>query len=209
MKTRLLITALLISLLGVSEAQAQSWRPFVGAGISPLHFSAQNDFSPKWTPYMLQASLRKRKNSLHLNFHNGGRYQKEEFSFTHTIYELAYTFHPMGKISDGQLSPYVGLAANYLQTRFTTQGYPGITAYGLKIEKDNSFGGSLLAGVEYPLGNILAGLQARYNKNSKAQFIAGGFSPQNLITDRFSVMITAAIPLNIKTKYAQNACPEF
>lgn len=188
---------------------AQRWHAAIGAGLNPLHFSAQNDFKSKGIPVSLFINSRKRNSQISLGFTSQGRYQKDEFSFTHQILNLSFSQFLINRNSQNIVFPYVGVGANILQTKFTTQGYPGITAYTLKVERDKGVGGSIFAGIEAPIGKVLLNLQVRYDQNQNAQFIAGGFAMQKLYTSRTSLLVGAAIPLNIKSKHAQNACPEF
>lgn len=209
MKNRLKIITLILLSVFPFAGVAQHWQPYAGLGLGVLSLPGQNDFKTKTPVYMLQLAARRSRIGIQVNYHTGGRYQKNEFSFRLNSCELAFTFHPMGKPVSHRINPYLGIAGSFVISKFTTEGYPGITDYMLKIEKDKGPGVSLLAGAEFPVGRILTGLQLRYDKNAKAQFIAGGFSPQDLITDRFNLLITAAIPLHIKTRGSQNACPEF
>lgn len=214
MKTKALYTILLeaLFLFGSIATFAQSPRLYVNAGFSPLHKTAQNDFSSRKIPYQLGLKTIKRHLVADLDYQRGGIYQKENFSFKSSYIALGISYLLKPAMRPANINPFAGFAISYNYHQFTTEGYPGISSYEYKIEKDAGPGVSALLGFYYPLNNLILGLNSEFSKGSKASFLAGGFSEQELITDRFKLNITAAIPLNFITKKLRNAqldCPEY
>ncbi len=209
----LLLLFLTVNLvLNQNQGFSQNTKVFIKTGFSPLHRSGQSDFISKKMPFQVGFQAVKGHLGFDLTYETGGQYRKENFSFNHSLYSLGVNYLLKSYFEDQVLNPYVGVSLNLINTKFTTEGYPGITSYTHKIEKDKGLGGSAFAGVYYPFKSILLGLNTQFSKNPPARFLAGGFSKKALITDFFKLNITASIPFKLRTKTsrrAQNACPEY
>lgn len=197
---------LLLSIATSGSAQRQAL--FLGVGASPLHGSIQNDFSNRSLPIRGFLTYKLGHVALEASYEENSGYEKDRFSFTNSTPSLSLLFFTKKKLQEKQLYPYLKTGINYKTTSFTTEGYPGITGYELKIEKDQSIGLGVGAGTKYLVNNFLLGIEAHFSKNQEAQFLAGGFTPQNLNTDHFTFELNIAIPIKTIGKRASlTACP--
>ena len=185
---------------------------YVGGGISPLHKSAQSDFQNLSRPYDVFLGYQRGNLGIRADYRWNGQYQKENFSFALRSYELSLTYSLKELLRQAKLDPYMRIGASKWRNDFTTEGYPGITDYELKIETHKGYGVIAAIGASYPVRNFAFGIEAQYSKNGNAQFIAGGFEPQNLLSDQ--MMLTAfaryRLPFRISSSGGIDIeCPSF
>lgn len=184
----------------------------IGGGVAPLHKSGQSDFSPLSMPYDAYIMYQRGNIGLRVDYNWKGAYQKENFSFTNSAYEVSLTYSLKEQLRFEHINPYIRIGGSKWKTIFTTEGYPGITDYELKIEEDKGYGFIGALGVSYPYKSFAFGLEAQYAKNGTSQFIAGGFDPQPLLSDQFRLMLTAQyrLPITISSsKGFSITCPKF
>lgn len=187
---------------------AQSKALFIGIGASPLHGSIQSDFTNMSVPVRGFLAYKLGHVALEASYEENSGYDKDRFSFTNITPALSLLFFAKKNLQEKHFYPYLKTGINYKTTSFTTEGYPGITGYELKVEKDQSIGFGLGAGAKYLINKFLLGVETHYSKNQAAQFLAGGFTPQNLNTDHFTFELNITIPIKTIGKRASlTACP--
>lgn len=195
-----------------SNSFAQYHQIIIGGGIAPLHKSGQSDFSPLTMPYDTYIMYQRGNIGLRVDYNWNGAYQKENFSFTNSAYEISLTYSLKEQFRLTKFNPYFRLGGSKWKTIFTTEGYPGITDYELKIEEDQGYGFVGALGITYPYRSFAFGIEAQYAKNGTSQFIAGGFDPQPLLSDQFRLMFTAQYRLPITISSSKGfaiTCPKF
>jgi len=141
-----------------------------------------------------------------------GAYQKERFSFENNAIELSIFYDFRALLQLPGIHPYVRIGAARWTSTFTTQGYPGITAYEFKIEKYTGIGPVAALGTTYDIGNLSVGIEGQFAKYGNAQFIAGGFEPRALVVDQLRLMVTANYSFPISSNHNSGfivACPKF
>ena len=173
--------------------------------------SKQSDFTPEGVSYNIFSSYRQGNFSLRADYLWSSNYRKENFSFSTQDYELSLVYSLRTLFNTSNINPYVRLGAVRWQTNFTTEGYPGITDYQLKVEEYTGYGAIGSIGAQYLISNIALGLEVDYTMRGSAQFIAGGFDPQPLAQDELRVKLTASysFPLRPGQSFASILCPKF
>lgn len=212
MKTLYILFLILSSGILTMPIHAQSQQLIIGGGISPVHRSIQSDFSPIQMPYDIHFQYQRGPFGLRAGYTWNGTYQKENFSFTTQALELSFVYVDRTLLQSLGLITYARLGISKWQTQLTTEGYPGITDYTLKIEEDQGFGPLGAIGIQYPIKNLRIGIEGQYLRNSQAQFVAGGFDPQPLETGQVRVMITAQyrLPITFSSPKGYGVlCPKF
>ncbi len=203
----LLLASLFLSIISCLGQQQSIW---VGGGIAPIHTSAQSDFQSFKMPYDLFAQYQRRNIGVRLDHQWHGEYIKENFSANIKSLELSLTYNISSLLKSSNLRGELRIGAAAWETTFTTEGYPGITDYVLKIEDDRGIGVVGAAGLFYDLSFCLLGVELQYAKHGTAQFIAGGFEPQPFLSDQIRVMLTAKYQLPIFNSWgATIPCPQF
>jgi len=99
----------------------------IGAAISPLHQSVQQDFSADRMPYDAFVGIQRGPLGIRANYNWNGTYLKEGFSYTTTCIELSFLYFNDRLFENLGLTTYARAGVSRWQTDFTTQGYPGIT----------------------------------------------------------------------------------
>jgi len=207
---RIVLMLFFITVISVST-DAQYRRLMVGGGIAPLHQPGQTDFSSVDMPYAVHAAFFQGNIGVRLDYNWHGSYEKERFSTTKTSMELSLQYSLRQKFKLSTIDPYVRLGLAKWSTVLTTEGYPGINDYEFKIEEDSGFGPVGAIGGRYMWRQASIGLEVQYAKHGTAQFIAGGFDPQPLVTDQLRLMVTAAYTFSV-TSDARGGivyCPSF
>ena len=202
----------LISLISYSPAFTQSSQLIIGGGIAPIHQSIQSDFSALNMPYDIHLQYQLGPFGIRADYSWNATYQKENFSFTTTTTELSLVYVDQKLLRPLNMLTYARVGISRWQTRFSTEGYPGITDYTLKVEEDSGFGPVGAIGILFPIKNLRLGIEGQYIRNSQAQFIAGGFDPQPLETGQVRLMVTAQYRLPItfsSPKGFSVLCPKF
>ena len=200
-------------MLGMNNSLCGQYQQvIIGAGVAPLHYSGQSDF--KSNSIARDAFIQFQQGNLGLRFDYAweGFYVKENFSvdISHIEGSLVYNLKEALKLTS--FNPYVRIGVTKWKNDFTTEGYPGITDYELKIEQDKGFGISAGAGISYPVSSIALGIEAHYSKNGTSQFIAGGFEPRPFLSDQFRFLITVqySIPIRLHSPRGFSiVCPKF
>lgn len=211
-KFRSKIILFMLFMTGWSYINAQSKQLYVGAGLAPIHYSGQADFNPFKMPMEGFIGYKQNSLGLRLNYNWQAAYQKDRFSFSNSYFSTTITYNLSTLMGLTIISPYLRAGFSSWKTEFTTEGYPGIEDYELKIEQDKGIGIISAIGITYPIRDYALGLEFQYAKNGNSQFIAGGFEPQNLLSDNMSVMLIAQYNfiLNKNSIYGQVAsCPKF
>lgn len=202
------IFVLLLLIAPTLYSQGQEAQLLIGGGIAPIHRTLQSDFSNKDIPLRAFLECKVTKVAVQVAFFQNAAYIKDNFSFKHSGPSLSLLYYFKNSFSSKSLVPYLRIGGNYKTTRFTTEGYPGISSYEFKIETDNSIGMDAAAGFKYPLGKFFMGLELIYSKNSNSNFIAGGFTPQALNADHYLAEISFSIPIKIAgKKRLATSCP--
>lgn len=204
---------ILTCLLGCSiSLSAQYQQISIGAGLSPLHQSKQNDFAPTQMPYDIFLHYQRGNMGVRVDYNWNPLYVKENFSFTHRQYELSLTYSFRELLRLRKFNPYVRAGVTKWQTEFTTEGYPGIVDYDFKIEQDKGYGMTGAVGVNYPYRQFAFGIEGQFSVNGNSQFIAGGFDPQPLSSDHYRMMVYVQyrLPITISPKHGiAVTCPTF
>lgn len=209
-KSRITILLLAFLFISITLSQGQQRSLWVGAGISPMHTSAQSDFQAFQMPYSLLIQYQRGKMGVRLDHQWHGEYIKENFSANLKSAELSLTYDISSLLNVSNIRGEIRMGAAAWETVFTTEGYPGITDYVLKIEEDRGIGLVAGAGIYYDLSFCLLGVELQYAKHGTAQFIAGGFEPQPFLSDQIRVMVTAKYQLPIFNSWgATIPCPQF
>lgn len=198
-------------IIGAENLTAQYRAVSIGGAVSPVHMSKQSDFTPDGISYSIFSSYRQGNFSLRADYLWSSNYRKENFSFSTQDYELSLVYSLRTLLNTPNINPYVRLGAVRWQTNFTTEGYPGITDYQLKVEEYTGYGAVGSIGAQYLISNIALGLEVDYTMRGSAQFIAGGFDPQPLAQDELRVKLTASysFPLRPGQSFASILCPKF
>lgn len=206
-----LIGVFSIIVLSTTTSSAQFRAVSLGGAVSPLHMSKQSDFASEGISYNLFAAYRQGNLALRADYLWSSNYRKENFSFSTRDYELSLVYSLRSLFNTPKINPYVRLGAARWQTNFTTEGYPGITDYELKVEEYSGYGAVGSVGAQYLISNIAIGLEVDYAYRGSAQFIAGGFDPQPLAQDELRLKLTATytIPLRPGQSFASILCPKF
>lgn len=207
-----LLILLSIVCASYSTSFGQFHQIIIGGGVAPLHKSGQSDFAILKMPYDTYIMYQRGNLGLRIDYNWNSTYQKENFSFTTNAYEVSLTYSLKEQFRLTKLNPYVRLGGSKWKTVFTTEGYPGITDYELKIEEDQGYGLVGALGITYPYKSFAFGIEAQYAKNGTSQFIAGGFDPQPLLSDQFRLMFTAQYRLPITISSSKGfaiTCPKF
>lgn len=210
--TKKILLALFSLMLLNNCATAQSGSIDIGGGIAPLHYAAQSDFSPAQHPYDVFIMYNLRKVGLRLDYTWHSQYRKENFSFTNQTLELSVVYSLRELLQTKRIDPFIRGGITRWRTDFTTEGYPGITDYVLKVETGQGYGAILSGGANYPYKNFAFGMELQYARLGTSGFIAGGFEPQPLLSDHLRVMITAQyrLPITFSSPRGQAvACPTF
>ena len=198
-------------IISTETLSAQYRAVSIGGAFSPIHMSKQSDFTPEGLSYSIFSSYRQGNFSLRADYLWSSNYKKENFSFSTRDYELSIVYSLRSLFNTADINPYVRLGAVRWQTYFTTEGYPGIADYQLKVEQYTGYGAVGSIGVQYLISNIAVGLESDYTIRGSAQFIAGGFDPRPLAQDELRVKLTAsyAFPLRPGQSFASILCPKF
>lgn len=203
-----IITSVCILVFVEFQCFGQNRTLIIGAGISPVHRTVQNDFKNFSPPIRGFIGYKLGHVVFEFSYNENAGYAKDRFSFTHKGPSFSLAYFVKKRLETSKINPYIRLGLNYKNTLFTTEGYPGITGYEHKIEKDKSLGLELAAGAKYPLHKLIFGIEALYAKNSPSNFLAGGFSPQPINSDHFLIEINLAIPINLSShRRLSTACP--
>lgn len=185
----------------------------IGAGVVPLHASGQSDFKAQQSPIDVFALYEKGNLGIRMDYHQTSSYNKDRFSFTQSAFEVSIQYSLQRLLNIYNYEPYLRLGATQWSSDFTTEGYPGIQDYELKIENDSGYGIIAAAGVVYHLSSSIGfGLEGQYALNGNAQFIAGGFDPSPLAVDQARLMasIQYTFPGTTSKSSKQKAnCPKF
>ena len=207
--SKLWILFFLVLMTSTSYAQQ---RIIIGAGISPIHQPIQSDFNPFQMPLSVYGGYQKGDIGIRFDYVWKGAYKKERFSFENKAIELSLYYDFRAKLKLPGIHPYVRAGVAKWSTTFTTEGYPGITAYDLKVEQDNGIGAIAAIGTTYDIGNLSIGIEGQYAKYGKAKFIAGGFEARDLVVDQMRLMVTANYSFPISSSRKSGfivACPKF
>lgn len=185
---KLCLITLSLIVIAISSVKAQI---SIGAGLIPVHASAQSDFTADQSPIDVFALYQRGSIGLRVDYHQTSSYIKDRFSFKQSGIEVSLQYGLQQLLNLNRLDPYLRLGAANWQSDFTTEGYPGIQDYELKVESDKGFGFIAAAGIQYDITpSIAIGLEGQYAKNGNAQFIAGGFDPQPLLVDQIRMMVS-------------------
>ena len=212
MKTHCLVFLIIAALFELDSINAQSHQLLIGGGISPIHKSIQSDFLSSQMPYNVHLQYQRGAIGLRAGYSWNGLYQKENFSFTTKTTELSLVYVDNKILRSLNLIGYARIGISKWQTQFTTEGYPGISDYTLKVEEDQGYGPLGGIGFQYPIKGFRIGIEGQYLRNGQAQFIAGGFDPQPLETGQIRLMITAQyrLPITFSSPKGYGVlCPKF
>jgi len=162
----------------------------IGAGYVPVHQSGQTDFASDQSPIDVFALYERGSIGIRIDFNQTSSYVKDRFSFKQSALEASLQYSLQGVLGLSRLDPYLRAGVSSWTSDFTTEGYPGIQDYELKVETDSGIGAIGALGVQYEtLTNLSFGIEAQFAMNGNAQFIAGGFDPQPLAVDQIRLMI--------------------
>lgn len=183
----------------------------IGGAVSPLHQSRQSDFAQEGLTYNVNASIRQGNLGLRVDHLWRSNYRKENFSFSTKDIELSIFYSLKSLFNMPRVNPYIRIGVAKWSTSFTTEGYPGIVDYELKVEKDSGFGAIASIGAQYLISNVAIGLEVDYSKRGSGQFIAGGFDPQPLALDEVRLKLTATyyFHLGARKSFSSVLCPNF
>lgn len=188
----------------------------IGAGYIPVHASGQSDFTADQSPIDVFAIYQRGSLGLRLDYNQTSSYIKDRFSFKQTGIELSLQYSLQKTFGLYNFDPYVRAGVSSWGSDFTTEGYPGIQDYELKVESDSGLGAIAAIGMQYYFtSNVAFGFEAQYAKNGNAQFIAGGFDPQPLSLDQIRFMIVGKYTLFGSNESARGSsgkdvdCPKF
>jgi len=113
---RSIISILILAYSLTSSAQYQ--QIIIGVGISPLHKSVQSDFAPSQMPYDLFLQYQRGNVGFRVDYNWNPLYVKENFSFTHSQYEVSLTYSLKELFRLSKFNPYVRAGATKWQTDF-------------------------------------------------------------------------------------------
>ena len=205
------IFTLLFTYLTVCYLNGQDISFRLGGGISPYHDSGQSDFTPSERPLKFIAMATYGKLGLHLGLHGSGVYTKENFTHRLNSWDSGIAFFPIPESLAGNFDFYIYSGITRWDGSLTTQGYPGINDYELKIENDSNWGVHAGIGLGYHISSFTIGTEVQLDKNSPAQYIAGGFVPQPISSDLFRVSVVATYRLKLtdRPSFTDIICPSF
>jgi len=182
---KLIAVALFIGMTTSAIAQLS-----IGAGYVPVHQSGQVDFTPDQSPIDVFALYERGSLGIRVDFNQTSSYIKDRFSFKQSALEASLQYSLQRVLGLNRIDPYLRAGVSSWTSDFTTDGYPGIQDYELKVETDSGIGAIASVGIQYAARpNISFGIEAQYAMNGDAQFIAGGFDPQPLAVDQVRLMI--------------------
>jgi len=168
----------------------------VGAGYIPVHVSGQADFTAEQSPIDVFALYQRGSLGLRVDYNQTSSYVKDRFSFQQSAIEVSLQFSFRQLLDLNKIDPYVRAGVSNWSSDFTTEGYPGIQDYELKVESDAGLGAIAALGMQYYIApQVSLGIEAQYAKNGNAQFIAGGFDPQPLAVDQIRLMVVGKYTL--------------
>lgn len=180
----------LLLLLGILFMATLSAQFSIGAGYIPVHASGQSDFASDQSPIDVFAIYDRGGLGLRVDYHQTSSYVKDRFSFKQSGVELSLQYSLQNTLGLNNIDSYLRAGLSSWSSEFTTQGYPGIQDYELKVESDTGLGAIAAIGMQYYVtSNVALGVEAQYAKNGNAQFVAGGFDPQPLSVDQIRFMV--------------------
>ena len=199
MTIRVIVSLFFIILicLPTGKLSAQYRRVTLGVGVAPLHRPGQTDFAAVYMPYDMYAAFFQGDVGIRFDYNWRGNYEKERFSTTNRSLEASLQYSFRRYVRHVNIDPHVRIGLAKWTTILTTEGYPGINDYELKIEQDGGSGVVAGVGASYLYGQYSFGIEAQFAKLGTAQFIAGGFEPQPLVADQFRLMVTAAYTFTV------------
>jgi hypothetical protein len=203
--TRTLFTAILVLCTGFA---IHSQGILAGMGIAPIHRSTQTDFTPRGFGAEIFSVYQRGPLGIRIGYSLPAKYQKDNFSHTQTSINSSLVYFPYIQPIK-PLMPFVHIGVGYWLAKLTTEGYPTITDYELKVEKDSGPGVVAGLGVFLPIRQWRLGLEARFHQNEKAQFLAGGFEPQPLAVSQVQLSFTLAYAFSVGQVEPTIACPDF
>jgi len=182
--------ATLLILVGILFTSSLKAQVSIGAGYIPVHASGQSDFTAEQSPIDVFAMYERGSLGIRVDYNQTSSYVKERFSFNQSGIELSLQYSLQKTFGLYNIDPYIRAGVSSWSSDFTTEGYPGIQDYELKVESDSGLGAIAAIGMQYYFTpNVALGFEAQYAKNGNAQFIAGGFDPQPLSVDQIRFMI--------------------
>lgn len=206
---RLLLLGVYVCVSSIGFGQYRSI--YVGGGATPLHWSGQSDFGTKGLAYQVHAGYRQGFWGARMDYTWGATYAKDRFSQTTRTIELSGTYILRQMLFDRvQMYGRAGIAG--WSTDFTTEGYPGVRDYELKIENAKGVGPLVAAGLRYELSPIIVSVEGQYKRLGTADFLAGGFEARPLSVDQFNIAvhITYPLPFTVAASLGEpTKCPTF
>lgn len=191
--TLIKLTGVVLAIAWLTSASAQL---SIGLGYVPVHQSGQVDFTADQSPVDVFALYERGSLGLRVDYNRTSSYAKDRFSFTQSALEVSLQYSLQRVLGLTKLDPYLRAGVSNWSSDFTTEGYPGIQDYELKIESDKGLGAIAALGIQYSaIPNLSFGLEAQYAMNGNAQFIAGGFDPQPLAIDQIRLMLVGKYTL--------------
>jgi hypothetical protein len=135
-KTSSIIMIAFISLIATSISAQFS----IGAGYIPVHASGQSDFTADQSPIDVFAMYQRGSLGLRVDYNKTSSYVKDRFSFKQSSIEVSLQYSLQKTLGLFNFDPYVRAGVANWSSDFTTEGYPGIQDYELKVESDSGLG---------------------------------------------------------------------